>query len=348
VAVDGTLAYIADGDSGVRIIDVSDPASPAETGSHDTPGSAYGVAVVGSLVYVADDGSGLRIIDVSDPTSPVEIGFCDTPGTAYDVTVVGHHAYVADGWSASLRIIDVSNPVSPVEVGFCSTNDDVAEEGGLRSVDVTDPGLPAEVRWSSEGDVDPAFGAVGTSALPADAGPNRPNCLAMAVGVVEDYAYVSCQGYEIARLHIIDVSDPALPFETARRDIYFNDVTAGGSYAYLAARHKDRDVGGLHVMDISDPSWPSTEGRCDTPGDYEGVAVEGVHAYMADGLHGLRVIAISDPDHPTVIGFYDTPGYSQRVAARDDYVYVADGYGGLLILRFELQEVWLPVVRRGE
>jgi hypothetical protein len=111
---------VADGDAGLRIIDVSTPSSPVEVGFFDTGGWAWGVAVSGSYAYVADGSDGLRIIDVSTPSSPVEVGFYDTGGESWGVAVSGSYAYVADAWNG-LRIIDVSTPSSPVEVGFFDT-----------------------------------------------------------------------------------------------------------------------------------------------------------------------------------------------------------------------------------
>jgi hypothetical protein len=48
VAVSRTTAYVATGRSGLRIINLSDPAQPTETGFNDTPGYAFGVAVSAS------------------------------------------------------------------------------------------------------------------------------------------------------------------------------------------------------------------------------------------------------------------------------------------------------------
>ena len=97
VEVAGGLAYLADGLSGLRVIDVSVPGAPVELGAIDTPDRAFDVEVVNGLAYVADDASGLRVIDVSDPTAPVELGAIDTPGPfARDVEVVGNLAYLAD------------------------------------------------------------------------------------------------------------------------------------------------------------------------------------------------------------------------------------------------------------
>ena len=62
------IAYVADSESGLQVIDVSDPTSPHIIGSVDTPGFAYSVHIEDTYAYVAD--GDLRIVDVSDPTSP--------------------------------------------------------------------------------------------------------------------------------------------------------------------------------------------------------------------------------------------------------------------------------------
>ena len=66
VEVVGTLAYVADGESGLQIIDISNPAAPTFRESFDTSDYAYNVELVGTLAYVADSFGGLQIIDVSD------------------------------------------------------------------------------------------------------------------------------------------------------------------------------------------------------------------------------------------------------------------------------------------
>src|SRR5438552_3250638 len=70
VALSGTVAYVADGLSGIRIVDVSNPASPILLGSFDTPGDAVGIAVAGTRCYVADNSSGLLMFNIGNPSSP--------------------------------------------------------------------------------------------------------------------------------------------------------------------------------------------------------------------------------------------------------------------------------------
>jgi hypothetical protein len=101
---------VADEESGLRIIDVSNPARPREVGSLDTPGQARGVALSGNVAYIADGEGGLRVVDVSNPAAPREhssLGDC----CATDVAVSGNLVYLAT--YAAVRVIDMSNPASP-------------------------------------------------------------------------------------------------------------------------------------------------------------------------------------------------------------------------------------------
>ena len=113
---------MADENAGLRVIDVSNPASPSEVGFYDTPYYAYGVAISGGYAYVANGASGLRVIDVSNPASPSEVGSCETVSCAEGVVVAGDFAYLA-AHQSGLRVIDVSNPAAPVEVGYYRTPD---------------------------------------------------------------------------------------------------------------------------------------------------------------------------------------------------------------------------------
>ncbi len=157
VAIAGSYAYLADSESGLRVIDVRTPWAPVEVGFLDTPGSALAVAVAGGFAYVADNDAGLRVIDVRTPSVPVEVGFVDTPGQAAGVAVAGAYAYVADR-EAGLRVIDVSTPSAPVERGSADSpsaalsvavSGDYAyvgdEVGDLRVIDVSVPAAPIEV-----------------------------------------------------------------------------------------------------------------------------------------------------------------------------------------------------------
>ena len=73
----GNLAYVADEEAALQIIDVSNPASPVQVGGFDTRGSPHGVQVVGSLAYVADANWGLVILDMAEPPAIETYGLQD-------------------------------------------------------------------------------------------------------------------------------------------------------------------------------------------------------------------------------------------------------------------------------
>jgi hypothetical protein len=117
VTVAGIYAYVADGDSGLRIIDISNPTAPIEVGSYTAPGPVYDVTVTRNYAFVAEGSNGLRIIDVSNPNLPFEVSFYDFPGGAEKVFLKGTYVYVGPDYYGTTHIIDISNPAVPIEAG---------------------------------------------------------------------------------------------------------------------------------------------------------------------------------------------------------------------------------------
>ena len=119
----GSYAYVADGNNGLVIFDVSEPAHPVLAGTY-TPAPVCYVQhahrVSGSYAFIACQAGGLQILDVSNPASPVFVSGFDTTGTANGVFEQNGIAYVADG-GAGLRVIDADDIFNPVEIGFYDT-----------------------------------------------------------------------------------------------------------------------------------------------------------------------------------------------------------------------------------
>ena len=221
VVVTGDFAYVAAGPSGLRIVDVTNPAGPLEVGFYDTPGSATGLAVSGNYAYVADEGARLPVVDITNPSVPFEAGFYYSPGGALGVVVSGNYAYVAAGYWG-LRVVNIANPAAPTEVGFYDTPgnaQDVAVAGnyayvadgwgGLRVVDITNPAAPFEVGFYDT----PGF--------------------AWGVAVSGNYAYVADWD---GGLRVVNIMNPAAPAETGFYDTpgLARGVAVSGNYAYVA------------------------------------------------------------------------------------------------------------------
>jgi hypothetical protein len=112
---------VADGISGLQILDITDPTAPTHAGGYSTPGYARAVALAGDYAYVAISGSGLRVFDVSDPSVPVWAGDYGTSGVAHSVAIAGDYAYVADE-GAGLHVFDISDPTALVDAGSYDTS----------------------------------------------------------------------------------------------------------------------------------------------------------------------------------------------------------------------------------
>ena len=188
--------YVADGPSGLRIINVWNDYQLSDVGFYDTPGWARRVAVSGSYAYVADSDSGLRIINILTRSDPFEVAFCPSLGQTTGIAIRDSIAYFTDG-RAGLRLFDISNPAFPESVGNWNTPGfawDVALSGsfayvadgdsGLRVIDLSNLSHPMEVA------------SLHTPGNACD------------VAVIGDYAYVTD-----GSLRLVNISDPFSPHE---------------------------------------------------------------------------------------------------------------------------------------
>jgi hypothetical protein len=158
IVVQGTLAYIACGQSGLRIIDISVPSNPHEIGYYNPPfGYAFNVFVSGNYAYLANGPDAMHIINVSNPAIPGLIGsFYVWNEWINDVTVRDGIAYVAADTPGTLFTLDVNNPANPQEIGSIFTDSSARDvilygnyalvtdlDTGLCIFGITDPSQPS-------------------------------------------------------------------------------------------------------------------------------------------------------------------------------------------------------------
>lgn len=79
VALNNSIAFLADYNDGIEVIDVSDPTNPIEIGGYFDGGHAKNVRVVNDLLFVADREDGLEILRVVLTTKTVN---------SYEITIV--------------------------------------------------------------------------------------------------------------------------------------------------------------------------------------------------------------------------------------------------------------------
>ncbi|HUT63812.1 MAG TPA: Ig-like domain-containing protein, partial [Anaerolineae bacterium] len=260
VDIQDEFAFLAVGNDGIAVVDVSEPESMEIVGTCDTPGEAMGIRVVGDYAYVADYNEGLRVIDITDPEHPEEVGSCDTPGRAHSIDVWGNYAFIADG-SAGVRKINISNPEEPQEERSMDT------PGDARDVIIQNDnyGYIADYNSGVRQFYTPNMSAGRAS---------ETNHLAYAVKLRGDYVYVADgnAGIVIFDLNLIREEGS---FNTEGSAL---DLTVFGRYVFVA----DGD-NGLRVIDFSDLEEPAEIGYYDTPGEARRLAVDDNIVYLADG-----------------------------------------------------------------
>lgn len=121
IAIAGDFAYIADGEEGLRILNIQNPAAISQTGILDTPGDLTDLLVSGGYAYLADASQGLRVVNISNPAAPAEVGsYVPAVGYSAGVAITGHYIFLSTGFKG-MSVINVSNPNTPTEIGFYAT-----------------------------------------------------------------------------------------------------------------------------------------------------------------------------------------------------------------------------------
>lgn len=355
VAVEGGIAVVADGLSGIRLVDVKDPRHPLEVGALGTTGKSKGVFVKEHSAFVADGINGLRIIDIVDPSHPLEVGSFDTAGDANNVWVQGHLAFVAD-WREGLRILDVRDFESIVEVGFYDPGDfvadvivqeDIAYLGfafiGLKVLDVSDPSVPTLMGSTMAGGDHLALQDSTIFFINEDFGFKVIDVsVSESPAVLADFPLGRWAGYGAAArpgilvvasggsgLRLFDVRNLTSPVELD--DICFagrTDVTVvDGSHAFVSGSSMN-----VRVLDVRQPAEPVEVGNLG--GIYATDMVrDGDYLFVADDwAQELFIVNVSDPSRPVAVGSLSLDEDIKGLDYSDGHVYVVGETTGLHIV----------------
>lgn len=307
VVVRDKYAYMTNGDDGLRIVDVSDPANPISVGHENTnPFDAGKVTVAGNYAYVTYQ-DGLSVIDISDPSNPQMISSGGV-GESGDVVVVGNYAYTVDT-SLGVTSIDISDPFNlQVLDTFDSASGNlrrieivgkyaylVDQDDGLLILDISDPTNLIQV-----GSVD--------------------NGSASSITLRGRYAYVG--DVTAGAVDVIDISDPTSP--TVISTFVFDpgespsDMIISGNYLFVAANSLDLAI--LDLVSSTAPVRVGTSSNIVLGGSSQSIFSSGNYLYIAsdDGGDGeLNIVditgaKISNADVGTLkVGNIESTGVTQ-------------------------------------
>ena len=103
------------------VVDSREPMNSRVVARRSMPGSAYRITIVDNLGYVAALNGGLQIFDLDDPANPRAIGSYESQGNATNITVFGNRGYLLDTL-AGVQILDLSNPRRPDSIAEYQTD----------------------------------------------------------------------------------------------------------------------------------------------------------------------------------------------------------------------------------
>lgn len=114
IAIQGNRAYIADGQAGLAIYDITNPVLPIFLGRiMDSLNVAWGVTVKDSFAYLAYGYKELMIVNIQRPESLKVVGVLEypQPGYGYDIAFQDSWVYIAAG--AQFLAVNVTDPRYP-------------------------------------------------------------------------------------------------------------------------------------------------------------------------------------------------------------------------------------------
>ncbi|MHA1461860.1 MAG: hypothetical protein ACTSQ0_02190 [Candidatus Heimdallarchaeota archaeon] len=153
-AVSGNTVVLAEGITGIDIINITDPLNPVLLSKYEDEVSQFkDVDIIGDNVYCATS-EGLKIIDISDLENPTLLRSVAV-GAADNIVTSGNYAYLSVT-GKDLCIVDISTPATAFEETTLDTAEkpyDIAIEGtyayvavgasGFQVIDITDPTSPS-------------------------------------------------------------------------------------------------------------------------------------------------------------------------------------------------------------
>lgn len=346
IAAEKGMAYVATRESGLWIVDASDPARPRVRSRFDCCELATGVDVAGDVVFLGQRQNGVEFIDVSDPDRPAHIAMRKTD-ESQSVKYRDGYLYSGDWGSGRLTVFDVRDLRKIRQVAYVPLwgyGDGVWLKGRY------------------------LYAATGHHAKNRDFAtlPFKP----VDTPEIRKFGKLDAGSGCGHGLDVFDISDPASPKRVGRADfppfyargldMWTPRTSANAGVVFVAQTHN-----GLFAVDCADPARPKILDRWVFPlADHPewpsccigSVAVGNGCVYVAGLGCGVQVLpakcaaqetfrAGPPPRHADFREPYPTdgaafhvwrpakPGQARAVALRGDVVYAACGDAGLHVLR---------------
>ena len=279
IEIEGNIAYIADGNNGFIILDISNPNHRTLLSSYKIEGiNAQKIFVSNDVGYIANSNNTLLVFDVSDETSPIMISTFAFSTSIKNIYVKDHLAFIALGGDG-LSILDVSSTSNIIEMSRIDGNindvivkDDTAYladyDNGLIIANLSNPTNPTVITTLNlEGQMN-------------------------GLDLSDDTLFIAA-GEE--GMHIVNSSDIEKPQLLASFNSTANasSVIANGEIVYLS--NGDKGISFIDISDIFSPVNITDDKLYNTIGSANDLNIYNDYLIVADGDKGITIIYLPEP-----------------------------------------------------
>jgi len=334
----GTTLYLSDWQGVVKILNVSNPASPIQIGSGGGNGGGAFLDVTNTKLYTC--AGILRAFDLTAAPDPAFLGQFNGGSSCTDLAVANGLAFAAMGRDG-LKVISVSNPTSMSlrssrqtlggveDVWVSGSIAYVGNDAGLHTVDISNPAMPVRL---------------------ATLAGSRVTEVVVSGGIATLVNYGD---------NVVRIANVANPSSLSQVGTYapveaWNLALKGNTPVLAAATDDTAHRPKLDVLNLSSPSNPQSNGSIlldGTNGIVAALAIVGDWAFAGrmgwggSSSNSLDVVNLANPGSPQKIGSLSLGSSNFRdLAASSDgnYVYLPSESGIQVI---DVTSKAAPVVR---
>jgi hypothetical protein len=333
IATSGTYAYIAGGNGGLKIYDITNPAAPAFVSEVTTLDYCESVIVSAPYIYIAanttTDYSGKSFIyDISTPKTPVyKSTIMGYGGYHQYMNVRSGYAYICD-YNNGLQVVnvaDVTKPVNVMNIPLGYGCGGITFDGNYAYVAVGDSGMYV---FNVVSPASPVL--TGKIKTPGTAKAVYYGAITIA-GTPTGHIYVSDAGVAPG-VSAINVLNPAAPVTSA----FLAAVPAPTGTAYVPFYANGKvfvayGTAGLRILDVTNPANVTLLGTAVLGGDSRSVVASGNYAYVAARDSGVFVVDVTNPASPVKLKTIKTLS-ARGIALGGSKVYVAASDSGMVVI----------------
>ncbi len=320
--------FIADGESGVQIVDITTPSIPVLADSTDTPGSSLNLLVDDLTVIVADYDKGVQLLSIFETSDTDGDGvidgadvFPDDPSEWSDTD--------EDGTGDNADMDDDNDGFPDINDAFPLDSSEWSDDDGDGVGNNSDVFPTDNSEWA-DSDVDGIGDNADLYNFPELTSVSSFDSVGQARVTLKDgdiiYVANGTSGLQVLKI-AADGSISEIATYHLNNGGSVRSLVKVSNYLFMACRSE-----GLLVLDVSDPVNPNFVYTYPTPDMATFLTLDGNTLYLSD-RNSLQIFDVSTPaESPVWLAELAAPSEFEHVVVSEGIAYIAGYYNGLFMV----------------